>query len=120
MALLLAALTVLIPLIITPGLLFYYDVTPKVTILLIGTTLAMMGITGNRLPRGSETMRRGQPVKSAGIHQAATASGRLLHWFRLLLGIQAISLCVSTANSGHWQLSLIGTNWRRFGLLTHL
>ena len=43
MALIQAALAGLVALIITPGLLFYFDVTPKLAVLLAGTSLALVG-----------------------------------------------------------------------------
>ena len=45
---------------------------------------------------------------------------RLVRWFALLLGIQGVALLAATAWSPHWQLSIIGTNWRRFGLIAQL
>ena len=40
MAFILAAIVVFIPLILTPGLFLYYDVTPKIIVLLVGTAAA--------------------------------------------------------------------------------
>ena len=42
MALIQAALAGLVALIITPGLLFYFDVTPKVVVLLAGVALLLL------------------------------------------------------------------------------
>ena len=89
----LAALVIgLIALIITPGFLFYFDVTPKVAILLLGTAgLLMVAVQCSR------TLFRGP---------------RLL---ALLLLFNAASLAVSTAFSTNRSLSLYGSTWRSFG-----
>src|SRR5687767_10429956 len=102
MSSLLAAVVVLIPLVITPGVLFYFDLTPKIAILLIGTAIGILMLLRQR--QGPEVRRCPAIVK----------------WFAVILGIQAISLLIGTVWSTNWELSLMGTNWRRFGLLTHL
>ena len=100
MALLLAGVAVLVALIITPGLLLYFDVTPKAGVLLAGVAIGLPLVT------------YGKP--------GAPALPRLVRWFALLLGIQGVALLAATAWSPHWQLSIIGTNWRRFGLIAQL
>jgi O-antigen ligase len=79
----------LIALIITPGYLFYFDVTPKTVVLLVGTAvlLAVGGVGG---------------------------ASKL---FSALILVNLASLAVSTALSTRPALSLIGTNWREFGLI---
>jgi len=88
MALFQAAVIGLIALIVTPGFLFYFDVTPKVAVLLAGAGLVLLGATALR------------------------PAHRL---FSLLLLLNAVSLGVSTAFSVQPALSWFGTNWRRFG-----
>jgi hypothetical protein len=90
MALLLAAVIGLIALVVTPGWLFYFDVTPKAAILLAGTAAAVFFSTG-RTPR---------------------------RFLSLLLLLSILSLGVSSAVSSNPALSLFGTNWRRFGAVT--
>lgn len=87
----------LTPLLILPGLLFYFDMTPKVAVVLLGTAAA--------LPWAAAWLR--------------TSRGTV-RWFAVLLGAQAFSLLLSTALSASPALSLSGTNWRRFGLVTQL
>src|SRR5579864_3834950 len=82
----------LVPLVIAPGLLFYFDVTPKVVILLLGVAAALPWFA----PR------------------------RELRWLYWLLSIQAISLILSTIFSSRPELSVFGSTWRRFGLITQL
>ena len=94
---LLPLVVALVPLVITPGLLFYFDVTPKVALLLLGVAASLPWFAPGRL-----TARR---------------EGR---WFYVLLAIQAVSLMVSTMFSSRVGLSIFGTNWRRFGLITQL
>jgi O-antigen ligase len=87
---LLQAVTIgLIALIITPGYLFYFDVTPKTAVLLVGTA-ALLGLGG----------LRGAPKL-----------------FSTLILVNLASLALSTALSTRPGLSLIGTNWREFGLI---
>src|SRR4051812_38891594 len=88
MALLQAVMIGLIAVAIAPGWLFYFDITPKIAILLAGTAAALF--TRDRPPR----------------------------WFSLLLLASLVSLAVSTALSDHRDLSLFGTNWRRYGAIT--
>jgi O-antigen ligase len=95
MAILLSAIAALLPLIITPRLLFYYDITPKIVVLLLGMAIAPF------------VAWRAERAQSAGL--------RILG---LLLVAQAVSLAISTAFSTDAALSLGGGTWRRFGLIT--
>ena len=85
-------ITALVPLIIAPGFLFYFDVTPKVVILLLGAAAALPWFS----PR------------------------RELRWLYWLLSLQAASLILSTVLSRRAELSVFGSTWRRFGLITQL
>jgi O-antigen ligase len=95
MAILLSAILALLPLILTPYVLFYWDITPKIIVLLVGTALA--------LPFACREGRAQSPAL------------RILGW---LLVAQAVSLGLSTAFSTDPALSLGGSAWRRFGLIT--
>lgn len=97
MAILLSAILALLPLILAPGLLFYYDITPKIVVLLAGTAIGLM------LAR-----------------REAQARSPDLRIFAMLLMAQGASLAVSTAFSSDAALSLGGSTWRRFGLVTQL
>jgi O-antigen ligase len=79
----------LIALIIAPGLFFYFDVTPKVAVLLLGTAVLLAAGAGRNTPK----------------------------IFSALILLNLVSLAVSTALSTRPGLSLIGTNWREFGLV---
>ena len=85
-------MVVLVPLLILPGVLFHFDVTPKAVTLLAGVSLAM--VLGLR-PAAPKLLGR-------------------------LLALQAVSLVVSTLVSTDPALSVAGANWRRFGLATQL
>ncbi|HLK51609.1 MAG TPA: O-antigen ligase family protein [Bryobacteraceae bacterium] len=100
MALLQALTIALAALIIAPGSLFYYDVTPKIAVLLAGTALCLgwAALSGIRAPRKS----------------------RLFAAFSLLLIWNAISLAISTAVSSRPALSLFGANWRRYGTIVQI
>ena len=81
----------LIALIITPGYLFYFDVTPKVVILLTGTAgLLIMAARSRDLSPGPRL-------------------------FAILLLLNAGSLTLSSAFSINRALSLYGSTWRCFG-----
>jgi O-antigen ligase len=88
MALCQAVVLGLIALIITPGYFCYFDVTPKVVVLLLGTAVLLLW------PR--------------------LAAPRV---FSVLILLNLASLAVSTAVSTRPGLSLIGTSWREFGLI---
>jgi O-antigen ligase len=91
MALCQAVVLVLIGLIITPGYLFYFDVSPKTAALLAGTA-GLLIIAARR--------------------RDAARGPRL---FTALLVGNAASLAVSTALSAHRALSFYGGTWRSFG-----
>jgi len=94
MALFQAIVVGLIALIIAPGYFFYFDVTPKAIVLLAGTAAALFC---------AAWMGAGRV--------------RILRFTSLLL-LTAVSLGLSTALSTNPDLSLFGTNWRRFGAVT--
>lgn len=99
MALLLSAIVALLPLILAPHVLLYWDITPKIMVLLVGVAIA--------LPlawRDSSWPSR----------RAQSPALRILGW---LLVAQAVSLGLSTAFSTDPALSLGGSAWRRFGLI---
>jgi len=102
MALLLAIVIALIPLAIAPGWFFYFDVTPKVVLLLWGTAAAAVWWTA--------------AGGAAGLHRASRAA----RWFVLALCGMAVSLAVSTLASVNPALSVGGSSWRYWGLLTQL
>ncbi|HTM51003.1 MAG TPA: O-antigen ligase family protein [Bryobacteraceae bacterium] len=87
----------LVPLLIAPGLLFFYDVTPKVALLLLGVAAALPWTAPGRLTARREGRRL--------LAVCAAAAG---------------SLILSSVFSSRPDLSVFGTNWRRFGLITQL
>jgi O-antigen ligase len=90
----------LIPLIITPGLLSYFDITPKIVILLFGVCFCLLCSRENeRNVRMLLSLRPGR-------------------WFAALLGAAWLSVAIATTLSLHPALSLNGGNWRRFGLVS--
>ena len=96
MGYLLGSVIALISLLITPGVLFYFDVTPKLVLLFAGTAAALIGVaaSGTRIGRSKSF---------------AIFSGLLL--------LNLASLAVSSATSARPGLSIFGSNWRRFGSL---
>ena len=92
MALLQAVTLGLIALILAPGLLFYFDVTPKLAVLLAGTAI-LAPLAAVRPPR-----------------RAAS----------LLVVLYGCSLAISASVSAHPGLSWFGSNWRRYGAVTQI
>ncbi len=105
MALLLAVVIALIPLAIAPGWFFYFDVTPKTVLLLLGTAAATVTWTA--------TVGCWTP---AGFYR----SSRAARWFLLAVCGMAASLIVSTLASVNPAWSLGGSNWRYWGLVAQV
>ena len=101
MTLLLALVVALIPLAIAPGVFFYFDVTPKIVLLLLGTAAAVVWWA----------------VEGASGFSRASREAR---WFLWVVCGMAVSLVVSTLASVNPALSLGGSNWRYWGLVTQL
>jgi O-antigen ligase len=101
MAWLLAVVIALIPLSIAPGLLFYFDVTPKTLVLCLGTAVAALWWA---LAGGAGFSR----------------TSRVARWFTLVLAATAVSLAVSTLASAKPAMSFSGSTWRRWGLIVQL
>jgi O-antigen ligase len=99
---LLPASLALIPLIITPGLLFYFDVTPKIIVLLIATGICLFFAKTNAYGLRA-------------VH--SSLQGR---WLIYLVAGQAISILVATAFSRDLPLSVTGGAWRRSGMIVEL
>ena len=97
MTMLLAVLVAIVPLIITPGTLFYFDVTPKLIALMAGAAAALLWVC------------------QRGLARVCTA-----RWFYVLIGAQIVSLGLSTLLSHHVQLSMWGSNWRTLGLISQV
>lgn len=100
MTLFLALVVMLIPLAIAPGYFFYFDVTPKTVILLLGTAAAAIWWA----------------VKGAGLSRES----RYERWFLWAIGAMAVSLAVSTVFSVDRGLSLCGSSWRYWGIITQM
>ncbi len=106
MAVLLCAAAALLPALILPGLLFYFDVTPKLLVLLVCVIAALAATPFARWRIGSGLgafMARGP-----GRHLA------------FALTAYSASVALSTLLSTHAALSCFGSTWRRFGVLTQL
>jgi len=97
-----AAVLALTPLLILPSFFFYYDVTPKVAIALIGTAIGLVLLLRDSSLAGVRRLR-------------ANPVGRC---FCLLATAQLISLLLSTFFSSNPALSWNGGNWRRLGLVS--
>jgi O-antigen ligase len=97
-----AAVLALTPLLILPGFFFYYDVTPKVAVVLIGTAIGLVLFL--------------RDFRLAGVRRLwADPLGRC---FCLLSAGQLVSLLLSTLLSANPALSWNGGNWRRLGLVS--
>jgi len=141
-----AALLGLVALIIAPGYWFYFDVTPKVVVLLAGVAVLLVcttplaplcyqmrwtlwrrhsgrGALGARRDSSrplARSSRKSAPMSRGcplGPADTSVCATSGLRRFTALLLLSAASLAFSTALSAHPGLSLFGTNWRRFGSL---
>ncbi len=97
-----AVVLALTPLIILPGSFFYYDVTPKIAVVLVGTAI------------GLAFFLRDAPLGEAR-RWWADSIGR---WLCVLTAAQFICLLLSTCFSSNPALSWNGGNWRRLGLVS--
>ena len=88
------------PILICPGTLAYFDVTPKIAVLLLGTALILL-----------------QPgVNTSNVRALLRASaGR---WLAGLLAAEWLAFALGNALSSNRALSFGGSLWRRFGLLS--
>src|SRR5579863_2127391 len=100
MAILLPVLVFLLPLLITPGILFHYDITPKVVILsvMVAGCLSFPGQISDSI--------------------AALWSRKTGRWLCAIAAAQAIWYAVAASLSSRPWFSLLGSNWRRMGLST--
>jgi O-antigen ligase len=94
---LLAALVV--PLIITPGLLFHFDTEPKVIVTAIAAVVCLFRF--RELPKEA----------------AALWSRRPGRFFVVIAALQLVWTGIATLTSTRPWFSLFGSNWRRFGLV---
>ncbi len=98
----LVVLAGVVPLLITPGLLFHYETTPKIAVIAV---VGGIGLLRSRsLARGLSALWNRR-------------SGR---WLCVLVLAQMAWLAVCSALSSRPWFSMLGTNWRRMGTLTLL
>jgi len=100
MTFIIALTAALAPLALLPGVCFYYDTTPKVVIILAASALLLPW------------------TKRGGTSVLTLVNSRLGRWFLLCVAGTAVILCLATLFSAAPALSLAGSTWRRFGLLT--
>jgi len=89
----------LVPLLITPGVLAYFDITPKIAILLLGTALMLLQVRANT-------------CNIRGLWGAI--SGR---WLVGLLTVEWLAFAIASFLSSNPILSLDGGSWRRLGFI---
>ncbi len=89
----------LVPLLITPGALAYFDITPKIAILLLGTALMLLQFGAN----------------SCNMRMLWGASGG--RWLGGLLAAEWMAFAIASLLSLNRPLSLDGGSWRRVGLI---
>jgi O-antigen ligase len=92
---------VTVPLIITPGLLAYFDITPKLAVLYLGLSLLLLFHARN--------LANARAL-------VATGAG---HLFGGLLLAAWLSAALSTGLAADRTLALFGSNWRRLGLISY-
>src|SRR4029077_11274482 len=99
MHILVPLIAALVPLIITPGLLSYFDITPKIAVLLFGLSLSLLYPASNLY---NLRALLGVPA------------GR---WFAGVIGLTWVVSGIATVFSKYPLLSLDGSNWRRYGFV---
>src|ERR1700732_4957672 len=99
MRILVPLVAALAPLAITPGLLSYFDVTPKIAVLLFGLSLSLL------YPAANLSNLRALLQAPAGRRFAA------------LNGLTWLAGRIATVFSTYPLLSLDGSNWRRYGFV---
>jgi putative inorganic carbon (HCO3(-)) transporter len=100
LALLLVTLvSALVPLLIIPGTLAYFDITPKIALLLLGTALMLLQSRANAL------------------NVRAVVSNVPGRWLVGLLAAGWAAFAIATVFSSNRSLSLNGGLWRRMGLI---
>jgi len=97
MKLVLPIVAALVSIIILPAWSFYFEVTPKVVVVLIGAALALLRIDFRRL--------------------GLARPGKML---LALAGLQAVTAILATIFSTHPALSFFGSTWRKEGLFVEL
>ena len=97
MDLLLPVVAALAAILILPGWSFYFDVVPKIVVIVAGAALALVFL--RRWPSP-------QPPR--------------LKWFLRIAAIQAMTILLATLFSTHRWFSLYGSTWRRSGLFAEL
>jgi hypothetical protein len=88
-----------LPLSLAPGVLFFFDVTPKAALLLAGGAMGLVSLA----------LHSPDP--------AAFWRENRSRWFITLLFFYLVILSVATLRSSVPSLSLFGSDWRRFGLI---
>lgn len=88
-----------IPLAITPGLLFHYDIAPKIILLAFAAAVALLRFS--KLPAEA----------------TALWSRRQGRWLVAVAAAQLAWFGIATATSSRPWMSLFGSGWRRFGLV---
>lgn len=95
-----ALLAFVLPLILTPRLLFYYDITPKVAILMLAAALALAAAAFQL---------------ESWVAFARTRWGR---WYLAAVAASMIVAGIAARRSAEPALAWYGSNWRRMGTLT--
>jgi O-antigen ligase len=95
-------LVAIVPLVITPGITFYYDVIPRTSLLLIIVSAFL--VSERNFPRSFRRLW----------------DNDVFRWFCVVAAIYVLSMAVSVMLSSSPRLSIFGSTWRRYGLVTQL
>ncbi len=90
-----------VPLLITPGVLFHFDITPKIALFLAAVAFLLILC-----------------ISDIARNLARWRTSRLAKTYALLLALQWFWFAAATVASTHPALSLHGSGWRRLGLIT--
>ena len=96
-----ALIAVLAPLAMAPWWSLYFDVVPKIALILFGAALLLLNLRHFEAPVA---------------RVLGSSAGRIM---AACLALQVLSLVVSTGLSSDWVIALFGTGWRRFGTIEY-
>jgi O-antigen ligase len=120
MTLLLPIVAALSAILLLPGWSFFFDVVPKVVVILVGAALVFLlpkKGTGYPFPIFNPTLARSAQWPS---HLMKDPAAKPLRYFTAIAAAQAIVIAFAAIFSTSPRLSLLGSTWRRSGAIAEI
>jgi O-antigen ligase len=120
MTLLLPIVAALSAILLLPGWSFFFDVVPKVVVILVGAALVFLlpkKGTGYPFPIFNPTLARSAQWPG---HLMKDPAAKPLRCFTAIAAAQAIVIVLATVFSTSPRLSLLGSTWRRSGAIAEI